>query len=225
MFDLSQPAFLFQIIAFLLALTFHEFAHALAADRLGDPTPRVQGRLTLNPIAHIDLFGTILLPLFLLLTRAPILFGWAKPVMFDPYNLANPRRDAAIISFAGPLANLILAVISAFLLNTTVFYGLGQFQEIEGGLLSGFLYQFVILNVVLAIFNLVPVHPLDGGKILVGLLPEDVADQWDRVLRQYGTFILLFLIFPIFGGQAIVWNIIGPTISFILGMLLPSGLI
>ncbi|OGY14504.1 MAG: hypothetical protein A3A58_01870 [Candidatus Blackburnbacteria bacterium RIFCSPLOWO2_01_FULL_41_27] len=217
MFDLSQPTFLFQIIAFLLALTFHEFAHALAADRLGDPTPRVQGRLTLNPIAHIDLFGTILLPLFLLLTRAPILFGWAKPVMFDPYNLANPRRDAAIISFAGPLANLILAIASALLLSTSRFYDLG------GSLTFDFLYQFITLNIVLAIFNLVPVHPLDGGKILVGLLPEDVADQWDRILRQYGTFILLFLIFPIFGGQAIVWNIIGPTISFILGILLPTG--
>lgn len=217
MFDLGHPSFLFQVAAFLLALTFHEFAHAYAADRLGDPTPRVQGRLTLNPIAHIDLFGTILLPLFLILTRAPILFGWAKPVMFDPYNLANPRRDAALISFAGPLVNLILAIMSAILLSTTLFYELGD------GLFFDFLHQFVILNVVLAIFNLVPIHPLDGGKILVGLLPEKVAEDWDRILSQYGTFILIFLIFPVFGGQAIIWNIIGPTISFILGILLPTG--
>lgn len=220
MFDLSHPSFIFQVIAFLVALTIHEFAHAFAADRLGDPTPRVQGRLTLNPAAHIDPFGTILLPLFLLLTRAPILFGWAKPVMFDPYNLANPRRDAALISFAGPLANLLFAVVSAIILSTSLFWNIGA------GLLSDFLHQFVVLNVVLAVFNLVPVHPLDGGKILVGLLSENIADQWDRILHQYGTFILLFLIFPIFGGNALVWTIIGPTIQFILGILLPfSGVI
>lgn len=220
MFDLSHPTFLFQALAFLIALTLHEFAHALAADRLGDPTPRVQGRLTLNPIAHIDMFGTVLLPLFLLITRAPIMFGWAKPVMFDPYNLANPRRDAALISFAGPLANLALATASAIFLNTILFYHLGN------GFFYVFLQQFVVINVVLAIFNLVPVHPLDGGKILIGLLPEDVAGQWDKILQQYGTFILLFLIFPIFGGQAIIWNLIGPTIRFLLNIFLPtSGLI
>lgn len=215
--ELIFSALILQAVAFLAALTFHEFAHAAAADRLGDPTPRVQGRLTLNPIAHIDLFGTILLPLFLILTRAPILFGWAKPVMFDPYNLTNPRRDAAIISFAGPLANLILAIVSSVLLHTSLFYNVG------GDIAINFLYQFVFINVVLAIFNLVPVHPLDGGKILIGLLPEDIADQWDRILQQYGTIILLFLIFPIFGGQAIIWNIIGPTIKLLIGLLLPAG--
>lgn len=220
MFDLSHPSFVFQVIAFLLALTIHEFAHAWAADRLGDPTPRVQGRLTLNPLAHIDPFGTILLPLFLILTRAPILFGWAKPVVFDPYNLANPRRDAALISFAGPLSNLIMATVSSVLLNTALFYHFGS------DVVYAFLTQFVVINVVLAIFNLVPVHPLDGGKILVGLLPENIADQWDRILHQFGTFILLFLIFPIFGGQALIWNLIGPTISLVLEILLPtSGLL
>src|SRR3990167_5250812 len=156
MFDLSQPTFVFQVIAFLLALTIHEFAHALAADRLGDPTPRVQGRLTLNPVAHIDLFGTILLPLFLLLTRAPILFGWAKPVMFDPYNLANPRRDAALISFAGPLSNLLVAIILALLIRLST-----GFPTLAMGVIGLVATPLILLNVVLAIFNLIPIHPLD----------------------------------------------------------------
>lgn len=200
--------FLIRIFALLLAITVHEFAHAFAADRLGDPTPRSQGRLTLNPLAHLDPIGTLLI-LF-----API--GWGKPVQFDPYNLANPRRDAAIISFAGPLSNIALAVVLSLLLH--FLFQTGNINELSGAIL----FQLIVLNVSLAIFNLIPIHPLDGGKILIGLLPDDIASKWDVILHQYGLYILLMLILPIFGGQAIMWKFIGPTIQFVLNLLIPG---
>ncbi len=204
----SDPvSFLTRIVALIIAITIHEFAHAYAADRLGDPTPRVQKRLTLNPLSHLDPLGTLLI-LF-----API--GWGKPVQFDPYNLENPRRDAAIISFAGPLSNIILASILALILH--FLFQTGGINEFIGGLL----FQLIVLNVSLAIFNLIPIHPLDGGKILVGLLPDDLAPQWDKIMNQYGLYILLFLVLPIFGGQSIIWPIIRPTIQFVLNLLVP----
>lgn len=200
-------AFAIAVVSLLLAIAVHEFAHAYAADRLGDPTPRVQGRLTLNPLVHLDPIGTALLVL--------AGFGWGKPVQFDPYNLSNPRRDAAIISFAGPLSNLILASIAAFLFN------FGLFQNFESGLLYGILFRFVYLNILLAIFNLIPVHPLDGGKILVGLLPDSIAHDWDRILQQYGMVLLIILILPIFNGVPLASQIISPTVQFIFNLLLP----
>lgn len=206
----NPQEFVFWVIALLVAITVHEFSHALAADRLGDPTPRVQGRLTLNPLAHLDPLGTLML----LLVR----FGWGKPVQFDPYNLANPRRDAAIISFAGPLSNLIIAVI--FSIAVRLAAGLPAAPLFLFELFSPIVY----LNVILAVFNLVPIHPLDGGKILVGLLPPGTARDWDRFLQQYGIILLLVLILPIFGGGVpLVSVLIGPTISFILRLLLPAG--
>lgn len=207
----SNPIeFVVWVAALLVAITIHEFSHALAADRLGDPTPRVQGRLTLNPLAHLDPLGTIML----LLVR----FGWGKPVEFDPYNLKNPRRDAAIISFAGPASNLILATALSLVLR-----GVGANQVAPDlGLLS-LLLPFVYLNVVLAVFNLIPIHPLDGGKILVGLLPADTSVGWDRFLRRYGIVILLLLVFPLFGGVPLVAQILGPTINLILSLLLPTS--
>lgn len=203
----SPLAFLITIISLLLAISIHEFAHAFAADRLGDPTPRIQGRLTINPLVHLDLLGTALLVF--------AGFGWGKPVQFDPYNLTNPRRDSAIISFAGPLSNLILAGISALLFN------LGLFQNIESILVYEVLFRFIYLNVLLAIFNLIPVHPLDGGKILIGLLPENLAYGWDKILNQYGMFILILLILPFFGGASLASKIISPTIQLIINLLLP----
>lgn len=198
---------------FLIALTVHEFAHAYTADRLGDPTPRVQGRLTLNPLAHIDYLGTIFLPLFLIITRAPFVFGWAKPVQFDPYNLENPRRDAAIISFAGPLSNLILATLGSIII---------RFIFPQNELVFNLLIPFVYLNIVLAVFNLIPIHPLDGGKILVGLLDEEKATKVDKILSQYGVFLLFLIIFPIFGGASLASQIISPTVNFIFNLLLPT---
>ena len=199
------------IFAFAVAITIHEAAHAWMADKLGDPTPRLDGRLSLNPLVHYDPVGTTLL-LVLVVMRAlgfPVIpFGWAKPVVFDPYNLKEPRRDTALISFAGPLANLALATILALISRIT---------------LSPVLFlPFILLNVALAIFNLIPIHPLDGGKILVGLLPSGQAHELDRFLRQYGMILLFLLIFPTFGGASPVSLIISPVITLILNLLVPG---
>ena len=196
----SNPlSFLMWIAALVISITVHEFSHALAADRLGDPTPRVQGRLSLNPLVHLDPLGTIML----IVAR----FGWGKPVQFDPFNLANPRRDAAIISLAGPASNLFMALIAALLGNLAIrthFY-----PEIA----YGFLSILISMNLILAVFNLIPIHPLDGGKILIGILPRDTAYDLDRALNQYGMFILLFLVFPLFGGVSLVSQILGPVLD------------
>lgn len=208
------------ILAFIVAITIHETAHAWMADRLGDPTARLMGRLSLNPMVHYDPIGTTLL-LVLVIMRAigiPVIpFGWAKPVRFDPYNLKNPRRDSALISFAGPLSNFILAIILGIIVRllSTPF---SPFPFI-----AGFLYPFIILNVVLAIFNLIPIHPLDGGKILIGLLPAKDAYEVDRFLNRYGVIILFLLIFPTFGGTSPIFMFLSPILNFILGMLIPGN--
>lgn len=202
-------AFFVSAAALLIAITVHEFAHALAADKLGDPTPRLMGRLTLNPLAHLDPFGTVLLLL--------IRFGWGKPVQFDPYNLKNPQRDSAIIALAGPFSNLVLA--SAFSVIIKVW-------SIPGSPLmefAPFLTPFIFYNVLLAIFNLIPIHPLDGGKILVGLLPREYARTVDVFLQRYGIFLLLMAIFPIFGGVSLVTQFVSPVVNFLMNIYLPSS--
>ena len=206
------------LLAFVVAITIHEASHAFAADKLGDPTPRLMGRLSLNPIVHYDPVGTTLLFVTVILRAVgvPVIpFGWAKPVMFDPYNLKNPRKDAAIISFAGPLSNMILATIFAIILQIAML----PFSPIA--FLRGFVQPFILLNVVLALFNLIPTHPLDGGKILVGLLPKKEAYQLDRFMNQYGTVILFILIFP-FGGSPLVFTVLGPALDFVLRLLIPG---
>jgi Zn-dependent protease len=209
---------LFWLVALVIAITVHEFSHALVADRLGDPTPRLMGRLTLNPLAHLDPLGTLML----LIAR----FGWGKPVPFDPYNLRNPRRDAALISVAGPVSNILMATVSAIVLNVLLsarlslagvpFIGLILFVVLN------LLHTMVALNVVLAVFNLIPIHPLDGFKIVGGLLPEEQAHQWYE-LERYGIFFLILLMFPILGRTAPISNLITPIIDAILRILLPGS--
>jgi Zn-dependent protease len=207
--------FIGQIIAFLLAITIHEAAHAWVSDRLGDPTAKLDKRISLNPIRHLDPYGTVLIPLFLIFFRSPIIFGWAKPVYTDPYNLKNPRRDTAIISLAGPAANLISAVLISIIIRFTN----NPFSL--AFLLNSLLYPLVTINLVLALFNLIPIHPLDGGKILVGILPQKDAYEADKFLKRYGVLILFFLIFPIFGGASPIGALLGPILNFILNILLP----
>lgn len=210
------------LLAFAVAITIHEAAHAFMADRLGDPTPRLDGRLSLNPIVHYDPIGTTLLFVLVLLRALgfPVIpFGWAKPVRFDPYNLANPRRDAALISIAGPFANIALATTLSLITRL----GLTPFSPFS--FLPNLLTPFILLNVALAIFNLIPIHPLDGGKVLIGLLPPKEARGVDFFLNRFGIFILFLLIFPSFGGASPISLFIIPVINFVLGLLLPGGMI
>jgi Zn-dependent protease len=204
------------IAAFAIAITIHEAAHAWMSDRLGDPTARLMGRLSLNPVVHYDPVGTTLL-LVLVVMRAmgiPVIpFGWAKPVPFDPYNLKNPRRDSALISFAGPSANIIMAIVLSLVLRLL--------PAIPN--LYIFLFPIILLNILLALFNLIPIHPLDGGKIFVGLLPEKDAREADMFLRRYGMIILLFLIFPTIRGTSPLFLVLTPLLNFILGILLPGN--
>jgi len=191
---------LFFLPALIIAITIHEFAHAWMADRLGDPTPQLQGRLSLNPLKHLDPIGTLMLLFFR--------FGWGKPVEFDPYNLRHPRRDAALISLAGPAVNLILATALSLVLK---FSG--------SPLFSIFLYPVILININLAIFNLLPVPPLDGTKILYGILPADWADEYNDFMGRYGTILLILLIIPI-GGSSLAINLIMPVINGITKLLL-----
>jgi len=203
------------IFAFLLSLSIHEAAHAYVSDRLGDPTARLSGRVTLNPLAHLDPLGT-LLPVILLMTGSPIIFGWGKPVPMDPFNFQRPRRDAAIASFAGPASNLIFATFLAILIRLAhLLIGSPAFT------LEFILAPVITLNIMWALFNLLPIHPLDGGKVLIGLLPAEKAAQWDEILSQYGFILLLFLIFPFFGTSLIIF-ILAPLIRLFLSLLLPG---
>ena len=198
---LSDPlALLLFLPALIIAITIHEFSHALAADRLGDPTPQLQGRLTLNPLKHFDPVGTLMLLFFR--------FGWGKPVEFDPYNLRHPRRDAAIISLAGPAANLVLATILSLVM---------KFAAIPW--LSLVFFPIILININLAIFNLLPVPPLDGAKIIYGFLPRDWADEYNDFMGRYGTILLILLIIPI-GGSSLAINLILPVINVISNLLL-----
>lgn len=173
-----------------MSLSFHEAAHAWTADRLGDPTARLLGRLTLNPLAHIDWIGTVLFPLIAMFSGLPLI-GWAKPVPVSWANLRSPRRDFAVVALAGPVSNLLLAIAAAFVLVPVIESGLGP----DGSLsqVGVVLFMAVSLNVLLAVFNMIPVPPLDGGNVLAGLVPERAARLVDA-LRPYGLIILYALL-------------------------------
>ncbi len=205
--------FLGVIIAFVFALTIHEFAHAWIADRLGDPTARLKGRLTLNPKAHLDPLGTLMI-LF-------ASFGWAKPVPVDTFNFRHPRRDTAIVSLAGPVTNLLGAGVGAMLLRLLLLIPVSS--VVLGGIITflvTLLMMFVVLNVNLAVFNLIPIHPLDGFGIVEGLLPEREARQW-ATLRGLGIFMIILFVFPVFGGSSPVLRFISPIVTHIISFLLP----
>jgi Zn-dependent protease len=190
--------------ALLVGLTFHEASHALVANALGDPTARRAGRVSLNPLAHLDPIGTLMLILFR--------FGWGKPVQFDQFNLRNPRRDTMLISIAGPASNLLTAILAAIALRL-----------LPANLLTILTIQpFIIISVVLAVFNFVPIHPLDGGKILSGILPLSLAKEWEQIQAQFGTILLIMMVLP-WGGTAPIFYLTGPVIQFILQLLLGGG--
>ena len=187
---------IFRIIAqfavVLFAISVHESAHAWVADRCGDPTARLMGRVTLNPIAHIDLFGTIIFPILLAVMGAPV-FGWAKPVMVNPGNFRNRRRDGMLVSAAGPVSNILVSLAVIFLL-------LAFFQPLMATtsptllLLIRIATYLMMINIFLAVFNLIPIPPLDGSGILEGLLRGGALDAYEKI-KPYGFFILIFIMY------------------------------
>ena len=195
--------FLAQIAIFLpsiiIALTCHEYAHGLVAYKLGDPTAKAEGRLTLNPLAHLDPLGTMMLILFR--------FGWGKPMPINEYNFKNPVLGTALSSLAGPMTNLILAIIGATVFNLVT---------ITNPLLNAMLLYFVLINILLMIFNLLPVPPLDGHKVVRALLPGKLRYNWE-LLENYSPFLLIATIFII-----IYTGILQTLMFFVLEFLIPQ---
>jgi len=191
---------IFYVVILIMSVVVHEFAHGYTAYLLGDDTARLKGRLTLNPIKHLDLFGSILLPLFLILSKAGFVIGWAKPVPFNPDNLRNGRKGIFLVSIAGILANIFIAVIFGLLIRFAPMLGLPLYNP-DPMLIHPF-YQvtsiIVFMNLVLAVFNLIPIPPLDGSKILFSILPVRYR-QIEDFLNQWGMYILIFFIIFLWG--------------------------
>jgi Zn-dependent protease len=192
-----QNPILFFLVAgaLVVSISIHEFAHAFVADKLGDPTARYLGRVTLNPKAHLDPIGTLLLVF--------AGFGWGRPVPINPINFKNPKRDSALVAFAGPLSNFALATVLAFVYSFAFSYSL----------LGIFLYFTVLYNLMLGIFNLLPFHPLDGFKVVLGFLPPNLAVQWQQ-LQPIGLYILIALMVTRSFG-----TLINPFLTFFMQLL------
>ena len=207
------------IAGIVMAIILHEVAHGYIADKLGDPTARLRGRLTLNPISHIDPIGTIIVPLIFFFSPLRIIFGWAKPVPIDPYNLRNPKKDLLLISLAGPATNLVFAVILSIFFRILVIIYPGDASFV---LFSNLFVNVIGTNILLAVFNLIPIHPLDGGKILAGILPDKESREFDAFMNRFGMILLFSLIFPIFGGTSLISVVMSPVINFFLHILIPG---
>jgi len=200
----------------LFAIVLHEVAHGWVADRLGDNTARFMGRLTLNPIKHIDPIGTVLIPVLLLVVGSPFLFGYAKPVPINFRKLRNPKRDMIWVALAGPVTNLLLALISTLVLAVTV--NMPGSMEWVSQPLALMCQASIIINVVLCIFNLLPLPPLDGGRVAVGLLPGPMAYQLSR-LEPFGFLIIILLLV-----SGVLQSVIGPLVMGSAGALINLAL-
>ncbi|MFA4942732.1 MAG: site-2 protease family protein [Patescibacteria group bacterium] len=194
--------YLFQIIVLVFSAIIHEYMHGFAAERGGDNTAKAMGRLTLNPIPHIDLFGSIILPLLMIVSGTGIVFGWAKPVPFNPYNLRDQKYGPAKVALAGPLGNFILAVMFSLVL---------RFMPGLDSTLASFLGVIVYINLMLMVFNLLPIPPLDGSKILAAFLPAKIQLKFLE-LERYGLLLVLF--FVLFAS-----NVITPVIAGLFWLL------
>jgi len=189
------------VVVLIVSIILHEIAHGYAADRLGDPTARLAGRLSLNPLVHIDWIGSVILPFFLVISGAPFILGWAKPVPFNPYNMKNPKTGAMIVAIMGPITNIVLALIASIALHANIF---GQ-----GG--TYLLTVMIITNIALAVFNLLPIPPLDGHHLLFGIIPEQFNHI--KIFLQKYSFIIL-IVFVIYG-----WRFISPIIMYLANLL------
>ena len=200
---MDVPLFIVSLIILIMSAVIHELSHGYTAELLGDPTPRLQGRLTINPLKHLDLFGSIIVPLLLVISHTGFVFGWAKPVQWNPYNVKNKRWGELIIAIAGPLSNILIALIFGAIIRI---FGLSlpeSFIQIS--------FYVIAINIVLAVFNLIPVPPLDGSKVLFSLLPQ----KWIRMrltLERYSIFFFLILVF-------VLWRFIAPIIPWIFKMI------
>lgn len=197
------------LIPLVFAIVFHEISHGWVANLLGDPTAKELGRLSPNPIKHVDPIGTVVLPLILAITKAPI-FGWAKPVPVVKERLRNPRRDMMLVALAGPGINLLLALVTALVLGVVAagggIGGLGFFGEL--------LVSFIIVNVFLAVFNLIPLPPFDGGHVVEGLLPRSLVPAWERLGRfAFPILIILLLVLPM----------ISPSLNIVAKLVAPPA--
>lgn len=188
---------IFSAIGLLIAITIHEFSHAWTADRLGDPTPQAMGRLTLNPLAHLDPLGTLMIFI--------AHFGWGKPVPIDPYNFKNPRRDEILVSLAGPFSNFILGTLIGILYQTT-------------GYTNQILYIITIINFSLGVFNLLPIPPLDGSKVFLNLMSVEKAYEWEQAFNRYGFFIVAACLFLPVAGSNFISLIVSPIVSFLINL-------
>jgi len=206
------------IVVLLFSVIIHEVAHGYVALLRGDDTAKRAGRLTLNPIPHIDLFGSIMLPGLLLFLKTPVIFGWAKPVPVNSANLKNPKFDIPLVSFAGPASNILLALISG--LGIRVIRMFPEFHADFGASIEMFLYVMVVMNVILPIINLIPLPPLDGSKIITYFMPRELADGYLNINPYVSFMVLIILLW-----SGIIWKIIGPVINFFVILIagVPAG--
>lgn len=193
-----------RLVTLYLAIVLHEVAHGYAAYRLGDPTAKDAKRLTLNPLAHIDLFGSILLPVMLVMTHSPVLLGWAKPVPFDPAYFRDVKKGTMIVGAAGPVTNMILALVAGIVFRLFT----------PAGIIGLFLVHLCIINVILAVFNLIPIPPLDGSRVVMGFLPSRLVPGYLR-LERFGFLIIFGLLW-----LGVLDYVIWPIASALLRLLL-----
>ncbi len=202
-----------QIIILIMSVVIHEVSHGYMAYWLGDPTAKYANRLNLNPVNHLDIFGSFIIPFLLIISHSPFLFGWAKPVPYNPYNLRNQKYGPALVGLAGPLSNLILAIIAGIILRALMVFGM-----VEGFLLQ-ILVIIIFINILLMVFNLFPIPPLDGSKLLFALIP--MSEHTKMMLEQYGfVFLLIFIV--LFGSiiELMFFTVLNSFIHTVVGISL-----